>query len=100
MDFQNGAGGEALEDEVERKAPPRRTNATLAIEELRLELLNNFGSNTIQKTEITVPIVNVPLYKINSQSINNSKIILYLLSEIKFTRYIEYKINIDVKTKP
>ena len=54
MDFQNGVGEEAVEDEVERKAPPRRTNATLAIEELRLELLNNFGSNTIQKTEITV----------------------------------------------
>ena len=54
MEFLNDGGEEDGVDEVERKAPPRRTNATLAVEELRLEFVKNFGSNVIQKTEITV----------------------------------------------
>ena len=52
MDFLND-GGEVVPEEEKRKEPPRRVDAALAVEALRLEFVKNFGSNTLQKTEIT-----------------------------------------------
>lgn len=52
MEFLND-GGEGAQEEQAPREPPKRQNAALAVEELRLAFIKEFGANSIQKTEIT-----------------------------------------------